>query len=267
MTAPALSRARAFVVRDYRVERTYRAAVAGQLCGGLLFLASYALVAPVVGEGFEERFGTSYAAFVAVGIAVSGVLVTALQAFSGSVREAQLDGTLEALLLAPVRHEEVVALMGAWPLGMGLVSAALTLGAAALAGVGFDVAPASVALALACSVAAFVALGLLSAAAVLVVKRGNPVATLIGMTGALVGGAYVPTSTFPGWLEAVAAVNPMTYALDAWRGALLAGDGPGAIAGDLAVLAATAAVALPLAWWAVGRAVDVARADGTVATY
>jgi len=37
--------------------------------------------------------------------------------------------------------------------------------------------------------------------------------------------------------------------------------------GDLAVLSAVAVVVGPLAWWALGRAIDVARRDGTLVTY
>lgn len=257
----------AFLVRDVRVVRSYRAALLGQVTGTLLFLASFAVVAPIVTDGFADEHGAGYVAFAAVGIAVTGALLSALQAFSESVREAQLEGTLETVLMAPVRREAVVAAMGAYPLLAGVGAAALTLVVAtALAG-GFDVHPASAALALVVSVAAFAALGLLAAAAVVVVKRGNPLATLVGMAGAVTAGAYAPVDTFPGWLQGVAAANPMTYALDAWRAAVLRGEGPGAVAGDLAVLAAVAVVLGPLSWWALRRAIDVARRDGTLVTY
>jgi len=257
----------AFVVRDVRIMRSYRAALLGQVVGTLLFLASFAVVSPIIADGFAEEHGAGYVAFAGVGIAVTGALLSALQAFSESVREAQLEGTLEAVLMAPVRREGVVAAMGAYPLVAGVAAAGLTLGVAAAFAGGFDVHPASLLLALVASVAAFAALGLLAAAAVVVAKRGNPVATLVGMLGAVTAGAYAPVDTFPGWLQAVAAVNPMTCALDAWRAATLQGEGPGAVAGDLAVLAAVAVVVGPLAWWALGRAIDVARRDGTLVTY
>lgn len=257
----------AFVRRDLRVMRSYRAAMFGQVLGTLLFLASFAVVAPIVSDDFGDRYGAGYVAFAAVGIAVTGALLSALQAFSESVREAQLEGTLEAILMAPVRREAVVAAMGAYPVLAGTVAAALTVGVAAAFAGGFDVHPVSVLLALVVSLAAFAALGLLAAAAVLVAKRGNPVATLIGMVGAVTAGAYAPVDTFPGWLQAVADVNPLTYALDAWRTATLRGEGPGAVAGDLAVLGAVAVVVGPFSWWVLRRAIDVARRDGTLVSY
>lgn len=257
----------AFLRRDVQVARSYRAALVGQLVGTLLFLASFAVVAPVVDDGFAERFGTGYIAFAAVGIAVTGALLAALQAFSESVREAQLEGTLEAFLMAPASRPAVVAAMGAYPIVAGFVGTALTLVVAAVATADFDVQPVSLLLAASVSVGAFAALGLLAGAVILVVKRGNPVATLLGMLGSLTGGAYAPVETFPSWLQRVAEANPITYALRAWRAALLQAAGPGEVVESLWVLVGVTVVVGPLAWWALGRAVDVARADGTLASY
>jgi glucose-1-phosphate thymidylyltransferase len=108
---------------------------------------------------------------------------------------------------------------------------------------------------------------LLAGAVMLIVKRGNPVATIVGMVGAVAGGAYAPVDTFPRWLARVADVNPVTYALDAWRGALLDGRSPADLAHPLVVLVAVTAVIGPVAWWSLGRALDVARADGTLGSY
>ena len=258
---------RAFLVRDLRIARSYRAAFVGQVVGTLLFLASFAVVAPVVRSDFSSRFGSGYAAFAAVGIAITGVLLSALQAFSESVREAQLEGTLEAILMAPSRRERLVAAMGAYPVVAGLLGASLTLAIAAIFAGDFDVHPVSVVLAAVASLGAFASLGLLAGAAMLIVKRGNPVATIVGMVGAVTGGAYAPVDTFPRWLARVADVNPVTYALEAWRGALLDARSPADLAHPLVVLVGVGIVIGPAAWWCLGRALDVARADGTLGSY
>lgn len=257
----------AFLRRDLRIERSYRAALVGQLIGGLLFLATFGVLSPVIRQDFEAEFGSSYFAFVAVGLAVTGALLSAIQAFSASLREAQVEGTLEAMMLSPSRSEDVVSAMGAWPLLVGIGFSVATLVAAGGFGAGYRINWLALAVTAVLSLAAFAGLGLLGAAAVMVAKRGNPVATLIGMVGSLTAGAYAPVSTFPGWLQAVATANPMTYAVRSWRGALLAGQSPADLAGSLAVLATMAAVALPLGRWSLRRAVGVARRDGTLAGY
>ena len=201
------------------------------------------------------------------GIAVSGALLGALSAFSGSLREAQLDGTLEAVLLAPVAHRRLVALLGAWPLPFGFAGAALTLSIAAGVAGGFHVNAVSLVLVLVLSAGAFGAFGLLAAAVVLVAKRGNPVSGVIGMAGSVAAGAYVPTETFPRWLQVIAGANPMTYALRAWRGALLEGVGPSDLGGPLLVLLALCVAGIPLALMALRRCIDLARSDGTLCVY
>ena len=257
----------AFARRDFRILRSYRAAMVGQIAGTLLFLASFAIVSSVVRDDFADRFGAGYAAYAAVGVAITGVLIAAMQAFADSVREAQLDGTLEAMLLAPARGEEIVACMGAFAVVVSVVTGTVTVGVAAIVTGDFDVDVVTLLLTFVLSVVAFCGVGLLSAAAVLLMKRGNPVATLLGMAGSLTAGAYAPVDTFPDWLRWLARVNPMTYAVEAWRAALLFGDGPGTVAGALAVLGGVAVLGLPFSWWVLGRAIHVARADGTLGSY
>ncbi|MFO0583884.1 MAG: ABC transporter permease [Anaeromyxobacter sp.] len=60
-------------------------------------------------------------------------------------------------------------------------------------------------------------------------------------------GAVYPTQAFPGWLRAIAALDPFTYAVDALRAVLLQGVGLGAVAGDLGLLLAIGAVTNGLA--------------------
>jgi ABC-type polysaccharide/polyol phosphate export permease len=68
-------------------------------------------------------------------------------------------------------------------------------------------------------------LGLLGAAAMLTFRRGGG-AVMIGATIlGLLSGAYFPLDLLPGWLEAVASVNPVAIAIDSVRQALLSGDG------------------------------------------
>lgn len=262
-----LRRAGAFVRRDARIERTYRAALAGQLLGGLLFLCTFALLSPVVRDDFDARYGTGYLGWAIVGVTVSGFLITTMQAMAGSLRGAQLEGTLEATLMAPAGHAHLLALMGTWPVLAGAAMSTITISVTAAFGVGYHVNIASLVLAVGLSVVGCVGLGLVSAAAVLVARRGDPVAVLVGMLGSLSAGAYAPVATFPGWLQTIAAANPLTYALQVWRGALLLGSSPTDLANPLAVVALTAVLVVPVGWWLLSKAIEIARTDGLLAGY
>ncbi len=69
----------------------------------------------------------------------------------------------------------------------------------------------------------------------------------------LLGGVIWPVSSLPGWLGPVTKALPMTYAINALRGVMLRGDGPGdadlllnggAVAGFALVFAALAVATL-----------------------
>ncbi|BDU75581.1 ABC transporter permease [Mesoterricola sediminis] len=57
-------------------------------------------------------------------------------------------------------------------------------------------------------------------------------------------GAIYPLEAFPGWLRAMAAVNPMTYAVHGFRALLLRHVGAAEVGGDILVLALIGTVAL-----------------------
>jgi len=60
-------------------------------------------------------------------------------------------------------------------------------------------------------------------------------------------GAVYPQQGFPGWMQWIAAVDPFTYAVHAFKSLLLKDTGFGAIAWDLLFLSVFSAVALTLA--------------------
>jgi ABC-2 type transport system permease protein len=104
---------------------------------------------------------------------------------------------------------------------------------------------------------AFSGLGVLSAAYLLLFKRGNPFKWfIIGLSG-IVGGMLFPVKILPEWLQLVAYLNPVSYALDAMRGALLEGAGLMAIGRPLLILLSFGAVLLPASMavfsWALRR--------------
>src|SRR5258708_10224674 len=70
---------------------------------------------------------------------------------------------------------------------------------------------------------AFSGLGVLSAAYLLLFKRGNPAKWFILGVSSVPGGMLFPLSILPPWLQVVAPLNPVTYAMDAMPGALLNG--------------------------------------------
>jgi ABC-2 type transport system permease protein/oleandomycin transport system permease protein len=60
---------------------------------------------------------------------------------------------------------------------------------------------------------------------------------------------FVPTSTLPSWLQAIAKVSPVTLAANAARSLALAPGTPSSLGGAIAWIAALLAVFIPLSVW------------------
>ncbi len=68
--------------------------------------------------------------------------------------------------------------------------------------------------------------------------------------------AYVPVETLPGWLRAIANVNPLSYLIDATRALVLGWDRPGDVIQALVALVAVAGIGMLMtftAWRTIGR--------------
>ena len=123
--------------------------------------------------------------------------------------------------------------------------------------------PMSVLLTLALTMTAFSALGLISASAILILKKGDPIELLLGSTSSLLGGAFFPLAVMPDWLQMLAKALPITYALEAMRAAVFTGQSVADLWQPLCVLAAMAAVFMPMSLWLFSWAVEKGRRDGT----
>jgi len=111
---------------------------------------------------------------------------------------------------------------------------------------------------------AFSGLGIFSAAHLLLFKRGNPAKWFLLGISSLVGGMLFPVSILPDWLQFVAKLNPITYALDAMRGALLDGASVPEIGRPLLVLLLFAVILLPTSVVAFSWALRRTKITGTL---
>jgi ABC-2 type transport system permease protein len=122
-------------------------------------------------------------------------------------------------------------------------------------------------LVLAFSILTFVAFGVLSAATILWLKKGDPLAWILGGIGTMLGGAYFPIEVLPLWLQKVSFLIPITYSLDALRLTMLKGYSLGMIVRPLLVLALMAAILLPASLAIFTAMVRKGRIEGTLMQY
>ena len=166
-----------------------------------------------------------YMEFVSIGIVMSLVVGLLLVRVATALRGEQARGTLVALVTTPSAMGTVqlgsVAFDLFWvPLRMAFFLTAVAF----VLGLDFDAAGVPAAAVLVLAVLPFAwGLGLLGAAAILVLRRGVASARLVVAVLGLASGAYFPLSLLPGSLESVERFNPMASALEGMRNALLGG--------------------------------------------
>lgn len=266
MTAPArslLSKAWACVMRDVRIDASYRVSFAMNAVDGLLMVVAYAILARLFGATRPDGFAPL--GFLLVGIAVNGALMTAQACFGQAIRGAHNTGTIKAVLATPTPPLTVVVLSSVYPIARAVVDVLIWLGGAWVCGVSMahaNVGTAAVVFMVATlAVAGF---GFVSAAFAVVFKRGDPILWMFAALSLLLGGVMYPTSVLPPWLGVLSAALPATHALQAMRAALLEGASLAQVSGDLLALAAFAVVGIPAGLALLAAALGVARQRGNL---
>jgi len=260
--------ASAFLRRDWLRLASYRVALAGQIVGLVLFIGIIYLVGSALGDGSPlGGQGSEYIKFVLAGMAFTDTLMTALHSFPAGVRDAQVAGTLEAMLLAPIRAWQLVLASSVFPFIQSCVRLLIVVAISVFVfGYWHEANALTVVIVFIPGCLVFASLGLFSAAFVLAFKQGDPVLAIFGMLSWLLGGAFIPIAVLPSWLQPLSALLPLTYALSGMRLGL-EGAGPEAVLGQVIVLSVVAAVTLPIALTAFGGALGRAQREGSLVQY
>ena len=261
--ATLLEKARACVLRDARIDASYRVSFALDAVDGLLMVVAYAMLARLFGATRPDGFDPL--GFLLVGIAVNGALLTAQACFAQAIRGAHAAGTIKAVLVTPTPPLVVVALSSLYPVARAVMDVVIWLAGAWVCGVSMmhaNLVTAGVVFVVAAlSVAGF---GFVSAAFAVVFKRGDPILWMFGALSLLLGGVMYPTSALPAWLGALSAALPATHALQAMRAALLEGASLAQVGPELLWLVAFGAVGIPAGLAVLTAALGAAQQRGSL---
>jgi ABC-2 type transport system permease protein len=160
-------------------------------------------------------------------------------------------GLHEGYLVTPIsKFELILGFNVSGAIKAALVGVALMIVGSLIAGVPNAFAPLKLLRLLAVIVATSVAL--VSMMFLLMVRMSNPLMAraMFGVLNTLLyfpSGAVYPQQAFPRWMQYIAAADPFTYAVHAFKSLLLKNTGMDAIAGDLLYLIAFSAVAMTAA--------------------
>jgi ABC-2 type transport system permease protein len=263
----------AFLRRDLLVASETRSSLVARTVAIVVALASFAYLATFVDAGggaIDPRYGRSgYLGFFLVGLAVGEIFHAISMSLSAPIRQAQLAGTLEAILSTPAPAAWVLAGVAASSLLFAFVRLAVYFAAAQLL---FDVTlgpihAGSLILGAALSLAAFLSIAIFGGAVTMRLRRTDPVTMLIGMAAALVGGVLFPVDLLPWPLADLAYALPLAPSLEVIRRSIFAAAPPAALARELIALGAFVLLVAPLSIAFFARALKRARQDGSLGFY
>jgi ABC-2 type transport system permease protein len=158
------------------------------------------------------------------------------------------EGTIEYTFMAPLSRAVHLLGMAAFAILYGVLrTAALFVVVALFFGLSFPQADFVAALVLlAVASVSFAGIGMVTAVLPLISpEKGAQLGFIAQGLLLVVSGVYYPVEVMPGWMEALAALSPATYALEGIRAAVLDGAGVGELGGDLWPLAILGFVAVP----------------------
>jgi len=184
-------------------------------------------------EGFSNANGSEFAVpAMAVGFAAFGVGYSGFTFFRDHGW-----GTWDRLRATPASSVDIMVGKVLPSVGVTFVQLALlfVLGGPLF---GLEVRGSWIALTLLVAVVALTlcAFGMLVTAVTRTMNQLNAVGSVGGMAMAMLGGAWVPVSTMPGWAQAVAPALPTYWAMEGFRDVILEGKGVTAVAFPLLVM-------------------------------
>jgi ABC-2 type transport system permease protein len=266
------SKASAFIKRDFINEISYRFAFLLQLLVIFLPILTFFFL----GELFEgaavshlERYGGNYFSFILIGFAFSNYLQVSISGLARSIREAQMMGTMEALLVTQTGISTIIISSSLYSFLATSIRVVIFLFIGALA-FGLDLSgmnfPAALLL-LVLTITSFSSLGIISASFIMMFKRGDPITWIFTGASWLLGGVYYPISVLPSWLQKFSYALPITYSLEGMRLALLRGYSIEALAPNIIALIVFSVVMLPISVLIFRAAVKKAKVDGSLSQY
>lgn len=218
----------------------------------------------------DERVGNDYLTYVSIGLGVSAMLSGALSGFGGSMQRAFQRGTLETYLVEPVPWTFLPLAMNTWQLILGVFNGTVIMVCGMFLGANYvsGQIPAFVFLVL-LGIIATTAVGLVSAAVLMLTLKSQPILHVYNMAAGLLAGAVFSVSQLPWWLQVFSYLIPHTYVINGSRTLLMEDPGTFVIPFSTAVivLSVFSVFVFPFGIWLFRRSLEFSRRMGMLSGY
>jgi ABC-2 type transport system permease protein len=249
ITSRNVNTAYAFFERNWNLTRRYLGWevvwLVYSLVNALTILFIAAATERITGQTVDTRF---FVLYLLIGTTMWSYLSAVFDVVAETIAWERWEGTIEYTLMAPVPRSLHLIGTCCYAVTYAIVRALLIFGVVALM-FNVDLGHANVLTVLVViGVGSVSVIGLAIVAAVLPLlftERGAQMTFVIHSSLLLISGVYAPIDVLPAWLQVLSPLSPMTYVLRAVRAGLLDGAPPGAVVGDLLILAAMGCLLVP----------------------
>ena len=223
----------------------------------LIYVTINAMAITFIGAGVEAVGGTVDKEFLMTYLLVGALLWNYLSmlfdVLSETVSWERWEGTIEYTFMSPSSRITHLLGMGSYAVVYGILQTAITLGVCYLF-FDLDLSNANywgALLVLAVASVSLVGFGVVAAVLPLLSpEKGQQVSYIVSSVLLLVSGVYYDVSVLPNWMQAIATVSPVTYALNGSRAALQEGAGVAELWGvSIWPLIIMGAIFVPLGLW------------------
>ena len=223
----------------------------------LVYITANAMAITFIGAGVPGVSGTKIdtaylMTYLMVGALIWSYLSVLFDVLSETVSWERWEGTIEYTFMSPSSRVTHLLGMGIYAVVYGIAQIAIMLGVVTLF-FELDLSDANywgALLVLAVCSVSLVGFGIVAAVLPLLSpEKGQQVSYIVSSLLLLVSGVYYPVDVLPGWMQAIATVSPVTYALEGSRQALLEGAGAAELWGEIWPLIIMGAVFVPLGLW------------------
>lgn len=262
----------AFLLRDLQSLLSYRFRFIIQISGMILTICFIYFIGRTFSGSISiqlERYGNDYFAYAILGMSLSTFVSTGLYSFSSQIRDAQVEGTLEALLMTPSSVYTILIGNSLWSFIQSFFESFFYI-AVSIVILNLSISFQQIItllLVLVLTFGAFLSIGLVSASFTLVFKQGNPINAIFGASSYFLGGILFPIEVLPTWLRWFSHILPMTYAGRSVREILLVGTVDQAIGGSLLYLILFTLIVGPSSLLIFNMALRRAKKDGSLVQY
>jgi len=270
-----IRRIKAFIIRDFQLALSYRFEFLIKVVWILGITTTCYFISRLVNTGFISFKYPNWQNLLAAwltGLAMLNYFLVGFSSLANAIRQEQMQGTLESVLLTPINVPTVILSSSAWSYVEATFYSFLYLFFGwFFFGVQYRGNFLLALLFLILTTMSLACLGILSASFAMVFKRGDPFAILLGAGTALFSGVFYPKEMLQEELgaagNAISAINPSTHGLEAIRDILIQGKSFSEVQPQLITLLMFLAVLLPFSLWIFSRAIKRAKREGSLIQY